>query len=216
MKTKVSNTETFWNSFAIRYDRFVQNFVGKIYGKLMELIPQDLQAGARVFELGTGTGIISFGIANKVKGILAIDYSQKMIELAQEKQKACGNTNIVFKTGNAYQLEMEDKSADVVIASNILHLLEYPNRALGEVSRILKDNGKVILPTFCSGQNLKCRIYVFFMELSGFRVCNKWTANTYREFIENEGFTVSSETILKGKVPLSYIVATKKINDEQK
>lgn len=216
MKTKISNNEAFWNSFAIRYDRFVQNFVGKTYEKLMELIPMELHAESRVFELGTGTGIISFGIADKVKEILAIDYSQKMIELAKEKQKACGNTNILFKTGNAYQLEMDDKSVDIVIASNIFHLLKNPDKALWEVYRILKDNGKVILPTFCSGQNLKCRIYVFFMELSGFRVCNKWTTNTYREFIKNEGFTISNETILKGKLPLSYIVATKKVNDGQK
>ncbi|PIQ28806.1 MAG: methyltransferase type 11, partial [Bacteroidetes bacterium CG18_big_fil_WC_8_21_14_2_50_41_14] len=42
---------------------------------------------------------------------------------------------------DSYNLTFLDKSFDVVIASNLLHLLYEPEKPINEIKRVLKDKG---------------------------------------------------------------------------
>ena len=92
-----------------------------------------------------------------------------MIEVAKQKQTEQGINNIDFQVQDSYQLNFPDKSFDVVIATNVLHLLYEPDRAFQEAKRLLKSGGIIIAPTFCYGGNQKrytireiCRISWWF------------------------------------------------------
>lgn len=54
-------------------------------------------------EIGTGSGIVSFSIANLVEQILAVDINSKAIEFAQEKAELKGLKNIEFKISNLFE-----------------------------------------------------------------------------------------------------------------
>jgi ubiquinone/menaquinone biosynthesis C-methylase UbiE len=209
---KQKNDSRFWDSFAKKYDKFIIKHVNKTYTSLIQLINSELSTEFKVLEIGTGTGIISLSIANKVKNIVAIDYAPEMIKIANIKLEESNLTNIEFKVNSATNIEYPNKYFDLIIASNIFHLLPEPEKALHEIIRLLTNNGKVILPTYCHGQNLKTRFISTMMSITGFKAINKWSLKEYREFIEQEGLKIKKEEIIRDKIPLSFIVVSKQLN----
>ena len=104
---------------------------------------------------------------------------------------------------------MKSKSFDIVIASNVLHLLFYPEKAIQEMKRVLKDNGQIIVPTYCHGENLKSLLISRLMGLAGFKARNRWSIKSFKDFIEKNGFKIADSEVFKDKIPLVYIKASK-------
>lgn len=206
MKNK--NDNRFWNSFANKYDKFITKYVNITYTRIIQLIEPELSTDLEVLEVGTGTGIISLSIANKVKNIVAIDFAPEMIKIAKIKLEESNIDNIEFKVNPATNIEYQNKSFDLIVASNVFHLLPEPEKALHEIIRLLNNNGKVILPTYCHGQNLKTRFISAITSITGFKATNKWSLREYRKFIESNGLKIKTEEIIRDKIPLSFIVAS--------
>lgn len=201
--------QDFWNSMSGRYDGFIRKYANNTYQQVFHLIGKELYQEAHVLEIGTGTGIISFAIRQHVKSIHAIDYAKDMIDIARKKQKELKVENIEFETGEANKLKFKDDLFDIVIASNLFHLLEDPDLAIKEVKRVLNDGGKFIVPTYCHGDGIKSRLISFFIRLSGFKAPNKWSVPGLNMFIENAGFSIKTQFVIKDKIPLNFIVAEK-------
>jgi len=206
---KKSRENIFWNSFAKRYDKFISKHANNTYTKIKELLYKEISNGDTVLEVGTGTGIFSFTLAEHVESIIAIDFAEEMIKIAKKKQKELELNNITFQTGDVTKLSFPDKSMDVVIAVNVFHLLGNPKLALDETRRVLTTNGKLIIPTFCHGDNLKSRIISAIIGITGFKARNRWSINSFRLFIQDSGFEVEKEFIIKDRIPLSFIVVHK-------
>ena len=67
-----------------------------------------------------------------------------------------------------FNLPYADKSFDVVIVSNALHIVPEPEKALREIRRVLRDDGVLIAPTFTHlGNGLFGKIRAFFLKLAG-------------------------------------------------
>lgn len=200
----------FWDKFANSYDSFIKNTLAKTYKTVLEKIDLELKENYNVLEIGTGTGIIPFSIHSKVDSIIATDISPEMIRIAQQKQKELDIRNIEFQVQDSYNLTFANELFDVVIASNLLHLLYEPEKPLDEVKRVLKDNGIFIAPTFCVGENMKSRIISgiagFF---SGFKIVNKWCIKDFNEILLSNGFSIEKTAKIDGRFPLAYIVLKK-------
>jgi len=209
MKTEMNKELNFWNSFSGRYDNFIKYTLGKTYQKLFVKLKEDVTGTENILEIATGTGLLSFEICKLVHHINAIDIAPEMIRIAQKKQAEMHAVNIDFEVGDTSNLQFRDGSFDKVIASNVLHLLEDPDEALSEINRVLKPEGKAFLITFCHGENLRSRLISRFMELSGFKVRNRWTVKSYTAFIQASGFEIQTIEIMPGKIPLVYIIAGK-------
>lgn len=207
---KKKNDNRFWDSFAGKYDRFIAKYAIETYAKSLRLVKQELSNYSKVLEIGTVTGLISFAIVDMVKSITAIDYAPEMIKVANAKLDESNFSNIEFKVNSATNIEQPDKSFNVIIASNVFHLLPEPKKALQEITRLLADDGKVILPTYCHGQNLKARFISAIMSLTGFKASNNLSLKQFRKFVEQEDLKIIKEEIIKDKIPLSFIVALKK------
>ncbi len=205
-----NNNNIFWNSFARKYDKFILKYANETYKKSLELMVKELSKDSKVLEIGTGTGLISFAIADKVKSIVAIDFAPEMIEVAKEKQINSSSNNIEFKVSGADSIKYPDSSFTVAVVSNVFHLIPEPHKVLAELHRLIAENGKLILPTYCHGQSLKTRIISAVMGLSGFRAVNRWSVKQYKTFIESGGLIIEKEIIIEDKIPMSFIVATKR------
>lgn len=212
---KVNKQNKFWNSFARKYDGFIERYAKNTYEQSIRLLKDELYRNSKVLEIGTGTGLIAFAIAEQVQEITAIDYSSEMINVAKEKQMLSSSKNIVFQVCDANKIDIPDKSFDIIIASNVFHLIPNADEVLLEISRILKDDGKVILPTYCHGQNIKAKIISALMGLSGFKAVNRWSISQFRDFVENEGFAIEKEVLISDRIPLLFLVAKKKKNHGQ-
>lgn len=210
MDNRQNKEKKFWDKFARNYDKFIKNTVDKTYKTVLSNIDLELDLSKNVLEIGTGTGIIPFSIYSKVSSIVATDISQEMIRIAIQKQKDSNIKNIDFKVQDSYNLLFADKSFDIVIASNLLHLLYEPEKPINEVKRVLKDNGIFIAPTFCVGENMKSTIIAnvagFF---SGFKIINKWSINDFKGMLVNNGFIIDKVVRIDGRFPLAYIVMKK-------
>ncbi len=209
MKSRIEKEGNFWNWFASKYDKFISNILGSTYKKLFAILKNDFNKTDDILEIATGTGLIAFEICNHLKTIKAMDIAPNMIGIAKQKQAELKITNIEFEVGDSYNLHYQDLCFDKVLASNVLHLLYEPEKALAEIHRVLKPDGKAILPTFCHGQNFKTKIISKFMSLFAFRAQNKWSRKSYEEFVASCGFKIFKSEIITGKIDLVYLVVEK-------
>ena len=197
--------KNFWDKNADRYDRFMRKDRAA-YEKMYALI-QPVVKAKTVLELATGTGLIAKHIVNAAAHIEATDASPEMIaEAKRDNQSAM----LHFSVQDMFCLPYADKSFDVVIVSNALHIVPQPEKALAEIHRVLKEDGVLIAPTFThAGNSFSGRVRAFFMKLAGFPLHSKWTSEEYLHFLRQNGWTVRKSVVLKASFPLTYTECVK-------
>jgi ubiquinone/menaquinone biosynthesis C-methylase UbiE len=212
MDNRQKKERRFWDRFANYYDSFINKVFRKSYASILENIETDLIVNHEVLEIGTGTGIIPFSICSKVSSIVATDISPKMVQIANQKLIKSKIRNIDFQIQDSYNLALPDKSFDMVIASNLFHLLYEPEKPINEVKRVMREDGIFIAPTLCAGENTRSKIIASIIgKLSGFEVVNKWSINEFKNMLINNGFIITKTVIINDKIPLAYIVMKKSI-----
>jgi phosphatidylethanolamine/phosphatidyl-N-methylethanolamine N-methyltransferase len=210
MRNRQNDEKRFWDRFAKYYDSFIDKVFRKSYNTILENILSDLNSEYNVLEIGTGTGIISFSIHSKVSSIIATDISAEMIHIANQKLEKSNIRNIEFRIQDSYNLTFPDKSFDVVIASNLFHLLYEPEKPISEIKRVMKDNGIFIAPTLCVGENIKSKIVATIIgSLSGFKVVNKWSYEDFKRILTSYGLVIYKDLRIEGKLLTAYIVMKK-------
>ena len=201
----MKKSENFWNKNAKRYDRFMRKDWAA-YEKLYELIRPVVKART-VLELAAGTGLIAKNIVRAASRIEVTDASEEMIAEAKRNNRSA---KLHFSVRDMFCLPYADKSFDVVIVSNALHIVSQPEKALAEIRRVLKDDGVLIAPTFTHGNGtLRGRIKLFFMKLAGFPLNSRWSSADYLAFLRQNGWTVRKSAVLKASFPLTYAECVK-------
>ena len=197
--------KNFWDRNAGRYDRFMRKD-REVYEKMYELI-RPVVKDKTVLELATGTGLIARHIIKAAAHIEATDASVEMIAEAKRDNQSA---KLHFSVQDMFRLPYADKSFDVVIVSNALHIVPQPEKALAEIRRVLKDDGILIAPTFTHADNsFLGKGKAFFMKLAGFPLHSKWTSAEYLDFLRENGWTVQKSTVLKASFPLTYAECVK-------
>lgn len=142
----------FWDRMAERYARqSISN--PDVYQKKLELTQQYLNPESRVLEFGCGTGSTALTHATKVQHIVAIDYSPKMIEIANRKLAEAHVDNGTFSCTSLFDPEYEEESFDAVIALNVLHLVDNYQRFIQRAYDLLKSGGVFISSTAVLDKN---------------------------------------------------------------
>ena len=204
--------KNFWDRNAGRYDRFMRKD-GAAYGEMYALI-QPIVRHKTVLELATGTGLIAKNIVNAAAHIEATDASAEMIVEARRDNRSA---KLHFSVQDMFRLPYADKSFDVVIVANALHIVPQPEKALAEIRRVLKDGGVLIAPTFThAGNSFSGKVRAFFMKLAGFPLHSKWTSEEYLKFLEQNGWAVRKSVVLKASFPLTYAECVKSESCKQK
>lgn len=201
----MKKSENFWNRNAKRYDRFMRKDRAA-YEKLYELIRPVVKART-VLELAAGTGLIAKNIVRAASHIEVTDASEEMITEAKRNNRSA---KLHFSVRDMFCLPYADKSFDVVIVSNALHIIPQPEKALAEIRRVLKDDGVLIAPTFThAGNSFSGKVRAFFMKLAGFPLHSRWTSEEYLRFLRQNGWSVRKSAVLKASFPLTYAECVK-------
>jgi len=212
MENRQKRERRFWDRFANYYDSFIDKVFRKTYKDIIENLESDLDLNQNVLEIGTGTGIIPFSIYSKVSSIVATDISPEMIRVANQRLIDSKIKNIDFQVQDSYSLTFPDKSFDIVIASNLFHILYEPEKPINEVKRVLRDNGIFIAPTICAGESTKTKVIATVVgAVSGFKVVNKWSIYDFKTMLINNGFAIDKTVTIDGRFPVAYIVMKKEI-----
>lgn len=193
-------SKNIWDIFAPVYE-FTMRSQKNIYDYMYERIGEVVR-GKDVLELATGPGMIARHIAPHANHVVATDFAPKMIETAR---KAKNPENVRFEVADATSLRFMDKSFDVVVIANALHIIPNPEKALAEIRRVLKDDGVLIAPNFIFREGGKRNLWQKFLSLVGVRFAHEWTENEYRSFLNANGWTVEMSIVLKGRIDLAYV-----------
>ena len=196
----MSGKTDFWDRHAKIYNRFMRRDAAA-YERMYELLRPTVRRKT-VLELATGTGLIAKHIISAANHIEATDASAEMIA---EARRDNDSSKLRFSVQNMFCLPYADKSFDVVIVSNALHIVPHPEKALAEIWRVLKNDGVLVAPTFThAGDTLRGKIRLFFMKLAGFPLRSRWTSEEYLSFLRQNGWAVRKSAVLKASFPLTY------------
>jgi len=199
-------TVTFWDFAAPFYD-IAEKANGRAYGDMLKLIREIVPPGASVLEAAAGTGSISVSVSEKAKSVLCTDISGNMLKIARRKTAKLANVTVDKRS--IYDLGAPDNAFDAVIAGQVLHLINEPQKAAEELRRVAKS--AVILPmSMTKGLRGLAKFNINLYRLFGFAPKSEFTHDEYAEFLLSVGFEDCEFTRINGRIPMSVAVWRKK------
>ena len=121
------------------------------------LILADLKHGESILDLGSGTGFDAFLAAKSVgpRGqVVGIDITPEMVVRAGKNAEKYHAENVEFRLGEIEKLPVPDNSVDAVLSNCVINLSPDKMAAYGEIYRVLKPGGRVILSDILSLQEI--------------------------------------------------------------
>jgi SAM-dependent methyltransferase len=104
------------------------------------------RAGARVVDLGTGTGSLARLFAQRGCDVVGVDIAAALIEQARELDRAAG-VSVDYVEARAEDTGLPGGAFDVVSAGQCWHWFDRP-AAAREVTRLLRAGGAVVIAHF--------------------------------------------------------------------
>ena len=131
---------------------FIANWYTKITQKdieefklLARRIAETITDGSAILEIAPGPGYLALELVRlgnyKITGL---DISKSFVEIAQEKARAAG-VSIDFRQGNAARMPFDEGVFDFIVCRAAFKNFSEPARALIEMHRVLKPQGKVLI-----------------------------------------------------------------------
>jgi len=113
--------------------------------------------GQHVLDLATGTAdqiIFLFEKSHKVKSGVGMDLAEKMLEIGREKTISLGLSGVItLKVGDAMDIPADDNQFDAVTISFGIRNVIDVGKALREMYRVLKPNGRALVLEFSLPHN---------------------------------------------------------------
>ena len=198
-------SKTIWDKFAPVYSLAMKS-QKNIYDYMYRHIG-DAVKGKEVLELATGPGMIAKNVAWSAERIVTTDFSPEMIEQAKK-----GNVpeNVSFEIADASDLPYEDKSFDIVVIANALHVIPNPEKVLEEIGRVLKTNGILIAPNYIERKEQQPNLWQKLLYKLGVKFEHQWTAEQYKDFLESKGWKITASEVVPGRIDLMYAECVRK------
>ena len=198
----------FWDFVSGYYEVFENLYNGKVNRLMCKNVAERISSSDEVLECACGTGMISVHIAAACKHLTATDFSDGMLDKTRERCRDISNVKV--EKGNILQLDYPDESFDKVVAANVIHLLDTPEKALNELFRVCRKGGEVIIPTYLVKQDRGIsRLFVRIVNLFGTTFHEQFTEQTYKSFFEKLGYTDGTYDIVDGRMTCDIAVFTK-------
>ena len=107
-----------------------------------------MQPGETVLDLGSGAGLDCFLAAQQVGpngAVIGVDFTQDMIDRAEENAAKLGLENVSFKLGDIENLPLEDATVDVVMSNCVVNLAPDKDAVFRDAYRVLRSGGRVMI-----------------------------------------------------------------------
>ncbi len=102
-----------------------------------------LPENAVVADVGTGTGFVAHGLAQRAAHVIGFDASPDMLAVA--RRNLSNLRNVEFREAAGDQLPVPDGTFDGVFANMFLHHAPDPAKTIKELARTLKPGGAICI-----------------------------------------------------------------------
>ena len=195
----------FWDSVAGVYDVFVHIINRKTHQELKEIVSALIEPDDTILECACGTGLLSAVIAPKCRQLTATDFSEKMLKKAEKNCRTF--RNITYAQADITALSFADGFFNKVVAGNVIHLLDNPLTALGELNRVCKDGGMLIIPTYMNKDAKgKTSGFAGAVGKAGADFKRQFTVESYRQFFLDAGYSDVTVSLADGRIPCAVAV----------
>ncbi len=142
MNNITEKTKKRYNRFSYIYDLVEIPMENSLFKKWRTDLINPLKGN--ILEIGVGTGK-NLSYYNKEAKVIGIDLSPGMLSKAEERLKQLNRKNIKLMEMDAQNLKFKDNSFDYVICTFVLCSIPDPIKALEEMKRVVKPNGKILM-----------------------------------------------------------------------
>ena len=123
-----------------------------------------------IADLGAGEGAFSLLLAQRAQQVIAVDSSDKMVELGSDLARKQGVPALEYRKGDLEAVPIADGSVDLALFSQSLHHALHPERAIAEAWRILKLGGRIAIldlvqHRFAEARELYADVWLGFSEV---------------------------------------------------
>ena len=135
------NRRQFFDRAAVEWDA---SEVEETHARLREIVAGlGIEPGSTVLDVGTGTGVLVPLLLEATDGkgqIVALDFSGEMLRRAQAKGHP-----VAYVQGDAQRLPFPAGTFGWVICNAVFPHFPDKQRALGEISRVLRKGGRLVI-----------------------------------------------------------------------
>ena len=137
-QTVFAQRAAFYTTSAVHRDKVVLD-------RLVELA--HVQPTDRVLDVATGTGHTAFAFAPQAREVIATDITPEMLAEAKKLKAELGMRaqRVAIRLADAHDLPFEDESFDVVTCRRAAHHFSDIRRALREMCRVLRSDGRLVI-----------------------------------------------------------------------
>jgi ubiquinone/menaquinone biosynthesis C-methylase UbiE len=98
-----------------------------------------------VADLGAGEGMLSQILAKRARKVIAVDLSERMVEVGSQLATEHGFKNLEYRLGDLEEPPIADNSIDLAIFSQALHHANNPQKAIAAAGKILRPGGRIVI-----------------------------------------------------------------------
>ena len=133
------------------------------------LLDAAIPAGARVLEIGCGTGQMSLYLASAGRRVIGADMTRASLQLGAAAARRFGVTGVQFVETDLQRPGLRKGAFDVVYTSGVLHHTPDPRRSFETILPLLAPGGIIVLGLYNAFARLPLRLRRVIARLSGYR-----------------------------------------------
>jgi len=158
--------------------------------------------GGRILEIGVGTGK-NIPFYPPGAQVTAIDISSNMLERAAVRAAARQDASIELLIMDVNELSFDDRIYDAVVGSFVLTVLTDPIRALREIKRVIKPDGRLLLLEFACSDNKQLALFQNLLAPLAYAIYQAHINRDVTTLLPQSGYNiVSAKAIGKGIIKI--------------
>lgn len=152
-----------------------------------------IKEGARVLDLGTGSGYLAFAVAKHAPNcnIVGLDIVEDTLVDNRERAKKENVGNISFVNYDGIHFPFGDNSFDVIMTRYCLHHFPKLDVTFGEMERTLKKGGQLFISDPTPNEDDTTRFVDDYMQMKKDGHIKYYTPKEFEELGENVGLKLN-------------------------
>ncbi len=157
----------------------------------------DDMEGARVLDLGSGSGMDSF-LASLITGptgtVIGLDMTDAQRAKAEALRRREGVRNVTYVKGYIDAAPFEDGSFDVVVSNGVINLAVDKPQVFREIARLLRPGGRLAIADIVTDvllpETISCNTTLWAACIGG-----AWQVDRYRQAIADAGLRIVADQV---------------------